>query len=610
MSAEWWRDAVIYQIYPRSFQDSNGDGIGDLNGIRQRLGYIADLGADAIWICPFVRSPMRDFGYDVSDYTAVEPIFGTMEDFDALVKEAHQLNLRVVIDQVWNHSSDEHAWFQESRESRDNARANWYVWADAAPNGGPPNNWRAIFGGNAWTWEPRREQYYLHNFLGSQPNLNWYEPQVRAALFDVGRFWLDRGIDGFRLDVVNLYAHDRSLADNPPRPPQARRPDGAPPSDPYFELIDVGNVSRPETLEMLGELRDLVDGYPGTFLLGEICFPEDTIVVSGDYVRGTRRLHTTYNTSLIGDQPFTRQGLHRLVQRVKESIEDHRICWTFGTHDYPRLKGRWDRHRRHDEDAERRLERLLPALLICLPGSCCIYQGDELGLRQAELTREQLRDPFGIANYPLIPGRDGCRTPMPWHDEGVAAGFSDSADTWLPIPAEHLAHAVSRQTGDPRSLLNAFRQLLKWRQQEPALQENDVQLFEGVEPILMFERGRDEHALLCAFNLSPQPATVKLAGNGWRPCLESLLDGRVADGQLSLAPFGAAILERRLFRPKLHTRHEPLRGLGRCTPTPCPPPFRGRGSWCAALGRRFMERERAHTINPPSPLPLKGGRGF
>ncbi|MFP5304645.1 MAG: alpha-amylase family glycosyl hydrolase, partial [Gammaproteobacteria bacterium] len=305
----WWRSAAIYQIYPRSFRDSNADGIGDLEGIRERLGYVAALGVDAVWICPFVRSPMRDFGYDVSDYLDVEPIFGTLTDFDALLSEAHALGLRVIIDQVWNHTSDQHRWFQESRQSRDNAKADWYVWADAAADGGPPNNWRATFGGSAWTWEPQRHQYYLHNFLSEQPDLNWYNPQVRAALLDVGRFWLDRGVDGFRLDVVNFYAHDRSLRDNPRRPPGVPRPAGAAPKDPYFDYINIGTVGRPEALELLAEVRALHDEYPGTFTLGEISSAEDALASAAEFVRGTRRLHTAYNASLISHEPFTQTDL-------------------------------------------------------------------------------------------------------------------------------------------------------------------------------------------------------------------------------------------------------------------------------------------------------------
>jgi alpha-glucosidase len=543
MKLDWWRDAVIYQIYPRSFFDSDGDGVGDLRGIRDKLRYVAELGADAIWICPFVRSPMHDFGYDVADYTAIEPMFGTLADFDALMADAKALGLRVIIDQVWNHTSIEHPWFRESCESCDNPKADWYVWADPAPDGGPPNNWRATFGGGAWTWEPKRRQYYLHNFLAEQADLNWYDASVRAALIDAGRFWLERGVDGFRLDVVNFYTHDRTLRDNPPRPTGVPRPDGAAPNDPYFDYINRGTVSRNETLPLLGEIRALMDAFPGSFTLGEISSAEDSLQTAAEFVRGKHRLHTAYNASLISDEPFTQQSLRTLLSRVDRLFDDHRICWTFGTHDFPRLKGRWDHRRRHDAELEQRLDRLLIALLVCLPGSCCIYQGDELGLTQAQLTFEQLRDPFGIANYPQILGRDGCRTPMPWTDEPPAAGFSTGATPWLPVPAEHLPLSVARQLRDPHSLLHAYRHFLQWRKSRTALRSGAIRVLDSAAPVLMFERGSGDDRLLCVFNFSADAGSLRLPSPAWRLCLEAVLDGERHDDRLQLHPYGAAILE-------------------------------------------------------------------
>lgn len=505
----WWRTAVIYQIYPRSFQDSDGDGVGDLPGITQRLDYVRELGADAIWICPFVRSPMKDFGYDVSDFCAIEPMFGTMQDFDALVARAHGLGLRVLIDQVWNHTSDQHPWFIESRASHDNAKADWYVWADPAADGGPPNNWRATFGGSAWAWDDTRRQYYLHNFLTEQPDLNWYNPQVRAALIEAGRFWLDHGVDGFRLDVVNFYTHDRTLADNPRRAPGMARPAGAAAADPYFDFINHGTVSRPETWALLREVRALMDEYPGTVTLGEISSAEDPLTSAAEAVRGADRLHSAYNASLVSEEPFTATGLRHLITRVGETFDAPHVCWTFGTHDFPRLKGRWAAHGRHDPDVEAQLDRMLATLLLTLPGSCCLYQGDELGLTQAQLAFEQLRDPYGITNYPQILGRDGCRTPMPWTDHAPDAGFTDAGEPWLPIAAEHLPLAVSRQQADPDSLLSTWRRRLAWRRLQPALQEDRIALIQADEVVLMFERGQRER-LLCAFNLSPQQVGIDL----------------------------------------------------------------------------------------------------
>ncbi|MEC9364868.1 MAG: alpha-amylase family glycosyl hydrolase [Pseudomonadota bacterium] len=540
----WWRNAVIYQVYPRSFQDSNGDGVGDLEGIRRRLRYVAELGADAVWICPFVRSPMRDFGYDVSDYTAVEPVFGTMADFRRLIDAAHALDLKVITDQVFNHTSDEHPWFIESRSSRDNDKADWYVWADPGADGGPPNNWRATFGGSAWAFDEGRRQYYLHNFLGSQPDLNWYNPRVRAALLDVARYWLDLGVDGFRLDVVNFYAHDRSLRDNPPRDAAVPRPAGAAPADPYFDFVNAGTVSRPETLDCLSELRALVDRYPDRFLLGEISSAEDALAVAADFVAGPRRLHAVYNASLVTHEPFDRASLEALIRRAGELFEDDRLCWTFGTHDFPRLKGRWAAHRRHDDAAEQRLDRLLAALLVCLPGSCCIYQGDELGLTQATLSFDQLRDPYGIANYPSILGRDGCRTPIPWTDAVPTGGFSEHDTPWLPIPAHHFPLAVSRQERDAQSLLSVYRQFLAWRRRQPALAGSiEWPEVHGDDTVLLFDRCGPAQRLRCAFNLAAADALVDIGAGRWRLSHQPLLSGRLDGRRLRLPSFGAAILQ-------------------------------------------------------------------
>lgn len=544
-SHDWWRHAVIYQIYPRSFMDSNGDGVGDLQGIRQKLDYIVSLGVDAIWVCPFVMSPMRDFGYDVSDFIAVDPMFGSIEDFVSLVADAHAAGLKLITDQVWNHTSDQHPWFEQSRLDAVNEKADWYVWADPAEDGGPPNNWRATFGGSAWTFDERRHQYYLHNFLREQPDLNWYNPRVRAALMDVGRFWLDLGVDGFRLDVVNFYAHDRSLRNNPPRPADQPRPAGASLADTYFDYINSGTVSRPETLLFLGEIRDMLDQYPGRFALGEISSAEDALAVAADFVQGRRRLHSVYNASLVTYEPFSKDGLESLIRRATTLIDDHRLCWTFGTHDFPRLKGRWSGRSFSDEAAEHRLDRLLIALLVCLPGSCCIYQGDELGLTQASLSFEQLRDPYGIANYPHIMGRDGCRTPIPWNDASPSAGFSDNEICWLPVPAHHLMLSVSRQEAHDESLLQAYRHFLRWRRAQSAL-KGSFQWATSAHPhrMLVFDRFDDEQHLRCVFNLDTHDAQINFDEPGWRLLHEPLLSGRLIGDVLRLSGLGAAILER------------------------------------------------------------------
>ncbi|MBB3104446.1 alpha-glucosidase [Azomonas macrocytogenes] len=546
MTQDWRRDAAIYQIYPRSFQDSNGDGIGDLQGIRERLPYVASLGVDAIWISPFVRSPMKDFGYDVEDYCAIEPMFGDLTVFDALLADAHELGLKVLMDQVWNHTSDQHPWFRESRENRDNPKADWYVWQDPALDGGPPNNWRATFGGSAWQFDDIRRQYYLHNFLDSQPDLNWYNPQVRQAILQVGRFWLDRGVDGFRLDVINFLAYDRSLADNPERPPDVPRPAGAGHTDPYFERINRGTVCRPETLEMLGDIRQMADDYPGTVLLGEISSAEDSLADAADYVRDGR-LHLAYNASLISDEPFTAIGLHNLLTRTLELFPHHQLCWTFGTHDFPRLKGRWIRSSQHEAILEQRLDVLLISLLVGLPGACCIYQGDELGLTQAQLTFEDLRDPYGIANWPNLHGRDGCRTPMPWQATLPHGGFSQARSSWLPMPAEHLPLAVDRQQGEAGSLLNTYRRMLLWRRHMPALRGGETKLFSPQGNVLIFERGDGENRILCIYNFAPEPATLDLstlpdANSCYKLCEEVSPEARLNAQALQLPAFGVSFL--------------------------------------------------------------------
>ena len=293
----WWRGAVIYEIYPRSFLDSNGDGVGDLPGILQRLDYVAEIGVDAIWIAPFFRSPMADFGYDVADYRAVDPLFGTMADFDRLLARAHQLGLKVMIDQVLSHTSSEHEWFRESRQSRDNPKSDWYVWADPKPDGTPPNNWLSIFGGVAWRWEPRRRQYYLHNFLSSQPDLNFHQPQLRQAVLDNVRFWLDKGVDGLRLDAINFCYHDQALRDNPPKPPTERKTRGFSPENPYAYQYHLYDNTQPENLQFLGELRALLDEYPNTAALAEIS-SEDSIATTAEYTSGNR-LHMGYSFELL-----------------------------------------------------------------------------------------------------------------------------------------------------------------------------------------------------------------------------------------------------------------------------------------------------------------------
>jgi alpha-glucosidase len=496
----WWRGAVIYQIYPRSFLDTDGDGVGDLPGIIERLDYIAGLGVDAIWIAPFFKSPMADFGYDIADYREVDPLFGTMADFERLLARAHGLGLKVMIDQVLSHTSVAHDWFRESRENATNAKADWYVWADARADGTPPNNWLSIFGGVAWRWEPRRRQYFLHNFLSAQPDLNFHNPQVRAAALDNLRFWLDKGVDAFRLDAINFCFHDRELRDNPPKPADQRVGRGFSPDNPYAYQYHYYNNTRPENLAFLEELRALVDRYPGTATLGEIS-SEDSLATMADYTRG-RRLHMGYSFELLGDD-FSAGHIRRTVEALEANLSDGWPCWAISNHDVERVLTRWG-----GAAPSTQLAKLLTALVASLRGSVCIYQGEELGLPEAELKFDQLRDPYGIAFWPNFKGRDGCRTPMPWRDDD-GAGFS-AAKPWLPIPDAHRARAVSRQDAASDSVLNGFRAFMAWRKQIPALRLGDIRFLDVAEPLLAFTRSDAGATVLAVFNLGTAAARMPL----------------------------------------------------------------------------------------------------
>jgi alpha-glucosidase len=499
----WWRGATIYQIYPRSFLDTNGDGIGDLPGILQKLDYVGSLGVDAVWISPFFKSPMADFGYDIADYRAVDPLFGTLADFEQIVAKAHALGLKVIIDQVLSHTSDQHAWFEESRQSRDNAKADWYVWADARPDGTPPNNWLSIFGGVAWQWEPRRGQYYLHNFLAQQPDLNFHNPQVQRASLDNLRFWLERGVDGLRLDAINFCFHDTRLRDNPPRPPHERKATGFKNDNPYGYQWHRYNNTQPEMLPFLEELRRLLDEFPDTVALGEISSDDSTATVA-EYTQ-PGRLHMGYSFELLSNESSPAH-IRTTVETLKRRAPESWPCWTVSNHDVERVVSRWGRNR----PSLPHFATQLTALLCALRGSMCFFQGEELGLAEADVPFESLRDPYGIAFWPAFKGRDGCRTPMPW-ESGDRGGFSN-ANPWLPLPRQHLELSVAAQERDPSSALNGFRRLLAWRRSHPLLVTGDIEFLASTESVLAFRRFDAQGSLLAAFNLSPDAAGVALPG--------------------------------------------------------------------------------------------------
>jgi alpha-glucosidase len=523
-NVDWWRGAVIYQIYPRSFFDTNGDGIGDLPGITARLEHIARLGADAIWLCPFFVSPQRDFGYDVANYLEIDPIFGTMADFDALLARAHALGLKVLIDQVWSHTSDRHAWFLDSRSGRTAAKADWYVWADPSPDGTPPNNWLSVFGGSAWTWEPRRRQYFLHHFLDHQPALNLHNPAVMDALLETGRFWLQRGVDGFRLDAIDFLLHDGALRSNPAAPVAE-----AVPAKLFGMQLHVHDMLQQEAMGLLARIRGLMDEYPGTVTLGEISSQPGAFERVAAVTAGADRLHMAYTL-----RPL-RGGFDwaTVIDLLSDVRADGWFCWSFSNHDVERAISRWNPCPGRPPNPA--FARLLMALLLSLRGSVCLYQGEELGLTEAVLAESDLRDPFGIAYWPAFRGRDGSRTPMPWDAGAPHGGFTAAAAPWLPVPEAHRSLAVDVQEADGSSLLHAFRRFLHWRRGVPALVRGTLRPVALPAPLVGFVREYNGQRVLAVFNLSDQPVMFNwsehaaMAGNGFEECLDG--DGR-------LQPFG------------------------------------------------------------------------
>jgi alpha-glucosidase len=516
----WWRGAAIYQIYPRSFADTNGDGIGDLPGVTARLDYVASLGVDAIWLSPFFTSPMRDFGYDVADFCAVDPVFGTLGDFDALVERARALGLKVMIDQVYSHSSDQHQWFRESRSSRDNAKADWYVWADAKPDGSPPNNWQSVFGGPAWTWDARRGQYYFHNFLPDQPDLNLHSLAVQDALLDVARFWLDRGVDGFRIDAINFAMHDPELRDNPPAPPSGKR------TRPFDFQLHIHNQSHPDIVKFLERLRRLTDGYDGRFTLAEVG-GDHALGEMQAFTAGATRLNSAYGFDFLYAGELTPELVARAMKDWPESAGWP--TWAFENHDAPRAISRWA------DDAHCEAFARTKMLLLCaLRGSIIIYQGEELGLPQVDVPFDKLQDPEAITNWPHTLSRDGARTPMPWSADGPNLGFS-TGTPWLPLGDTHRPLAVDREERDPGSALAFARRCIALRKAFPVLRHGSLELIEAGSQLLVFARSDGRRKLRCTFNLSSSPAP-------WRPSGKRLFEtGDIGDD--SLAPYAALIEE-------------------------------------------------------------------
>lgn len=493
----WWRGAVIYQVYPRSFQDTTGDGIGDIKGITQRLPYIASLGVDAIWLSPFFTSPMADMGYDVSDYCNVDPMFGTLSDFDEMMVECERLGLKVIIDQVISHTSDQHPWFIESRASRTNPRSDWYVWADPKPDGTAPNNWLSIFGGPGWEWDGVRKQYYQHNFLTSQPDLNFHNPQVQEAMLGTVKFWLERGVHGFRLDTVNYYFHDKELRNNPPMVYDADSTGLETDTNPYSMQNHLYDKSQPENIEFLKKLRSLLDQYDCRTTVGEVGDGDRSLTTLSIYTSGNDKLHMCYTFDLLSPK-FTADHIRKVVSKCQEIVTNGWVCWAFSNHDVQRHVSRFI----ETPDERERVAKLAISVLASLRGSICLYQGEELGLPEAELAFEDLRDPYGIRFWPAFKGRDGCRTPMVWDSKAAHGGFSQGSKTWLPVPTEHVTLAVDAQEADQASVLNHYRKTLEFRRSHAVLFDGDLTFLDTQADLLAFVREKGDERLLFVFNLT------------------------------------------------------------------------------------------------------------
>lgn len=534
---DWWRGATIYQVYPRSFKDTNGDGVGDIPGITEKLPHIASLGVDAIWISPIMKSPMKDHGYDVSDYQDIDPLFGTIEDFKAMLDRAHDLGLKVITDMIYSHTSDEHPWFKESRSSRDNAKADWYVWVDPKFDGNPPNNWISVFGGSAWQFHSERGQYYLHNFLREQPDLNYHNPEVQDAMLAATRFWLDLGIDGFRLDALNFAIHDKQLRDNPGRP----RKDGMRTAqldflDPYAMQLHIYDKSQPEMLDYLKRVRNLLEEYPGTMALGEIG-DDDEVGRAIEYSSGGR-IHTCYNFQLIGVDPKNVKAFRDVVETYEGRAGEAWPSWAFSNHDVTRAVSKWAGKFKTDG----RLAKMLPALLTSLRGTTFIYQGEELGLPETQMEFADLQDPWAKFLWPKSQGRDGCRTPMAWDSTSPSLGFSDgTAKPWLPVNPAYRELAADMQAKDPASTMAFLKSFLSWRKANEAMVTGDIRFFDtGSENVVGFTRTAGEKSFTCLFNFDEKGVSVPLpqgAGNGpvfvWQG-----RTGAVNDNRVELPAFG------------------------------------------------------------------------
>jgi alpha-glucosidase len=500
----WWQSAVLYQIYPWSFQDSDGDGIGDLRGIEARLDYLVELGIDAIWLSPIFPSPMADFGYDVADYCGVDPRFGSLTDFDSLLASAHARGLKLLLDFVPNHSSDQHPWFVESRSSRDNPKRDWYIWRDAAPDGGPPNNWISDFGGPAWTWDAETGQYYYHAFLKQQPDLNWRNPEVRAAMLDVLRFWFARGVDGFRIDVLWHIVKHAGFPDNP------LNPDWDPATGEMNRVFQLHSTDQPEVHDIAADMRAIADAFSregdDRVLIGEIYLPVERLMRY--YGQAGEGVHLPFNFQLI-DAPWDARHLARMIAEYEAALPPGGWPnWVLGNHDRPRSATK-----RGAGQA-----RVAAMLLMTLRGTPTLYYGDELGMENGDIPADRVRDPRELREPGLGLGRDPVRTPMPW-DDSANGGFTNG-EPWLPLGQDWQHRNVATELAEPGSMLALHRELLALRRVTPSLATGSIRLIEATGPVLAYEREQDGERFVIALNLGHEPAAVDLPHG--RPLLSTL----------------------------------------------------------------------------------------
>jgi alpha-glucosidase len=517
----WWQRGIIYQVYPRSFQDASGDGCGDLEGIRRRLDYLEWLGVDAVWISPFFPSPMKDFGYDIADYTDVDAIFGQMDDFDRLLEDAHGRGLRVILDLVPNHTSDQHPWFVESASSKESAKRDWYIWSDPGPDGGPPNNWVSEFAGSAWEFHEPTGQYYYHAFLAEQPDLNWRNDAVCEAMFDVMRFWLDKDVDGFRVDVMWHMIKDEHMRNNPPNPDY--RPGE---ESPYDEYLPVYSADQPEVHDVVVGMRQVMDEYDERVMIGELYLPIDQLVTY--YGEEESEAHLPFNFQLVG-APWDAAHIRSIVDRYEASLpEDGWPNWVLGNHDQSRIATRIGRAQ----------ARLAAMLLMTLRGTPTMYYGDELGMVDVDIAPDQVVDPRELRSPGMGLGRDPERTPMQWSAD-ANAGFTD-AEPWLPVGPDFETYNVERERDEPDSTLSLYRRLISLRQSEPALAVGDYWPVDAKPPLFGYVRCFEDEAFLVVLNFSGEPQTFRpdsrFAGaDVVVSTVESDPQGRAVDGELELA---------------------------------------------------------------------------